>query len=134
MYEYFWYFFIRLFDVFFLKIFIAFWMMNQSCCFWILMIYSKTWFVLKIIHVLSCWKYCPVHWHRMFEFWNCEVRRLTEGGAYFKVREMSNIKYQNLVFFSFKIRTKHNFSRSMNQIQWKNLNINNIFNVLLFAY
>ena len=39
-----------------------------------------------------------------------------KGGAYFKVREMSNIKCQNLVIFSFKIRMTHKFSLSINQI------------------
>ena len=47
-------------------------------------------------------------------------------GAYFKVSEMNNIKFQSLVIFSFKIRIKPNIM--------KNLNINNIFIVLLFAY
>ena len=37
------------------------------------------------------------------------------------------------VIFSFKIRIKDNFSLSMNQMQWKNININSIFIVLLFA-
>ena len=38
-----------------------------------------------------------------------EVRGLLEGGAYFTVREMNNIKCQNLVIFSFKIRMKQIF-------------------------
>ena len=38
----------------------------------------------------------------LIKFWNCEVRRLSEGGAYFKVREMNNIKYQNLAIFFFQ--------------------------------
>ena len=37
-------------------------------------------------------------------------------GAYFKVRKMNNIKRQNLVIFSFKIRMKHKFSISINQM------------------
>ena len=41
---------------------------------------------------------------------------LLEGGIYFKVREMNNTKYQNFVFFFFKIRMKHRFSLSINQI------------------
>ena len=32
-----------------------------------------------------------------------------EGGAYFEVREMNNVKRQNLVIFSFKIRMKRKF-------------------------
>ena len=31
-----------------------------------------------------------------------EVRRLSEGGAHFKVKEMNNIKYQNLAIFFFQ--------------------------------
>ena len=42
-------------------------------------------------------------------------RRLLKGGTYFEVRELNNIKCQNLVIFSFKIRMKHKFSLSMNQ-------------------
>ena len=42
--------------------------------------------------------------------------RLLEGGAYFKIRETSNIKYQNLVTFSSKIRMKYKFSPSINQM------------------
>ena len=37
-------------------------------------------------------------------------RHLLEGGAYFKVREMDNIKCQNLFIFSFKIRMKQIFT------------------------
>ena len=44
------------------------------------------------------------------------VWRLLEGGAYFKVREMNNIKCQNFVTFPFKIRMKHKFSLSIIQI------------------
>ena len=43
-----------------------------------------------------------------------EVRRLLEGGACYKVREMNNIKCQDFVIFS--------------------LNINNTFSALLLAY
>ena len=63
-----------------------------------------------------------------------EVRRLLEGGAYFKFRKINNIKRQNLVIFSFKIRMKHKFSLSIKQIYRKNVNINNILIVLLLAY
>ena len=38
------------------------------------------------------------------------MRRLLEGGAYFKVREMNNIKCQNPAIFSFKIRMKQIFT------------------------
>ena len=47
-------------------------------------------------------------------------------GVYFIVREMDNIKCRNLVIFSFKIKMKHKCSLSINQIQWKDLNIINI--------
>ena len=43
-------------------------------------------------------------------------RRYLEGEAYFKVREMSNVKFRNLAIFPLKIKTKHKFSLSINQI------------------
>ena len=43
-------------------------------------------------------------------------QRQLEGGAYFKVGKMNSIKCQKLVIFSFKIRIKHKFSLSINQI------------------
>ena len=70
---------------------------------------------------------CPL---RLLNFWNYEVWGLLEAGAYFRVREMSNIKCQNLIFFSFKIKMK---ILSINQIWWKN-QISNILIVLLFVY
>ena len=42
-------------------------------------------------------------------------RRISKGSTYFEVRELNNIKCQNRVIFSFKIRMKHTFSLSMNQ-------------------
>ena len=58
-------------------------------------------------------------------------RRLLEGGAYFKVREMDNIKCQNLFIFSFKIRMKQIFTINKPNVI---ININNIFIVLLFVF
>ena len=49
------------------------------------------------------------------------ARFLLEGGACFKVRDMNNIKYQNLVFFFLKIRMKHKFSLSINNIIRRNM-------------
>ena len=45
---------------------------------------------------------------------NYQSAPLIGGSAYFK--EMNNIKYQNLVTFSFKMRMKHKFSLSINQM------------------
>ena len=42
-----------------------------------------------------------------FETWQGGEEVL--GGAYFKVREMNNIKCQNLVIFSFKMYMRHKF-------------------------
>ena len=65
----------------------------------------------------------------------CEIcSKLTIKGAYFNVRKMKNIECRNRVILSFKIRVKYEFSLSINQIYRKNLNINNIFIFLLFAY
>ena len=44
------------------------------------------------------------------------VYSLVSGGAYFKVMKMNNIKCQKPVIFSFKIRMKHKFLLSINQI------------------
>ena len=41
---------------------------------------------------------------------------MREGGAYYKFKETNNIECQNLVIFSFKVRIKHKFSLTINQI------------------
>ena len=56
-----------------------------------------------------------------------------EGHTYFQVKEI-NIKFQNLVIFSFKIKMKHKTSLSVSEKILKNHNINNIFIVSLFKY
>ena len=50
------------------------------------------------------------------KFYFYRMYLLLEGDAYFKVTEMSNSKHQNLVIFSFKMRMKHRFLLSINQI------------------
>ena len=56
----------------------------------------------------------------LIKFWDCSALirewRWLEGGAYFKVKDMNNIKCQNRVIFSFKIKIKHKFSLLLNQI------------------
>ena len=42
---------------------------------------------------------------RLFDFEAFKVRRLKEGGAYFKVRQIVHMKFQIFVIFSFQITT-----------------------------
>ena len=49
-----------------------------------------------------------------FETWKRGEEVL--GGTYFKGRERNNIKCQNLAIFSFKMRMRHKFSLSVNQM------------------
>ena len=65
---------------------------------------------LCLLYRISSNKHPP---RRLLNF-ETEVRRLLEGGACYKVREMNNIKCQDFVIFS--------------------LNINNTFSALLLAY
>ena len=58
---------------------------------------------------------------------------LIRGGAYFKVREINNIKCQNLLTISFKIRVKQIFTINKPNIM-KNVHIDITFIVLLFVY
>ena len=44
------------------------------------------------------------------------LRLLEIEGAYFKIRESNNIKCQNIVILSFKIRMKYILSLSISQI------------------
>ena len=52
-----------------------------------------------------------------FETIRCSVKK--EGGAYFKVSEMGNIKCISLVIFSFKIRIKQIFTINKSNIMKK---------------
>ena len=108
--------------------------------FWILVRYNvslvllflllKLCFLQKIIYRISSNK-------RPQRLSNFEILKY---GAYYrealisKLGEMNNNKCQKLVIFSFKIRMKRSSSLSINQIQWKNLIINNIVIALLFAH
>ena len=60
----------------------------------------------------------PVTVFPVSNFWNCEVQRLLEGGTYFKVREVNNIKCQNFAIFA---PLKKNFLRHNNPFMTKDL-------------
>ena len=45
----------------------------------------------------------------LFTFWRYEVPRLLEGGAYFKVKEINNVKWENLVVLFFQNKNETNF-------------------------
>ena len=62
-------------------------------------------------------------------------QRLLEGGAYFKVREVYNIKCQNLAIFFFQNKYETEiFVINKLHISTIYVNINDIFIILLFAY
>ena len=45
----------------------------------------------------------------LITFWRYEVPRVFEGGAYFKVPEINNVKCENLVVFFFQNKNETNF-------------------------
>ena len=50
----------------------------------------------------------------------CYRATLIRGGAYFKVREMNNIKCQNLAIYSFKVRMKDILWKSKTRVTSSN--------------
>ena len=56
-----------------------------------------------------------------------KMRRLSQGGAYFKFRETDNINRRDFLIFCFKIRTKHKFSLSINSKYNEEIQISTVF-------